>query len=553
MKPSVFRPSRYQQAIFDFVRSGSGDGVVRAAAGAGKTTTLVEIARLRLLPGDLDACFLAFNRHTAGELRARLPGHVRADTVHALGRRSLLARFPILKSREPEGRKSRHLIRERLKQMRGEFVVAEHNWRVAERYLQDLLRFAMANLTDTKLEEEVAALAVQYNLAPPEDHGLEVQCHREVQHMLRRRLELLKAHQIYGFEDMLYLPAVLKLPVQQYGFVFVDEAQDLSAVQLEVVLRAVKPGGRRLFVRDERQATYGFTGADTDSLSRIVERTGASVLPLSITYRCPKSHVALAKHLAPEIEAAPGAPEGQVFVIKEAWLSRWVKAGDLVICRYTAPLVRQCLTLIRCNIPVVVRGMDIGTQLQEISRHLFARGLEGWEVALEAYRITEEARIRRYAATENDADRQVALRMDLLTSLKVLTRDVYEHGGRYVEELCTFLAGFFSDEESPIVFSTIHKAKGQEADRVFLLYPKTMPAVYARTATAAQGEACVQFVALTRARRAWPGPKQTVRRRKTSRCCPSCAFTIYDTPWSPSWRHGRSASKSLPSGSVTIR
>ena len=65
-----FAPSHYQQAIFDFVRSGTGDGVVRATAGSGKTTTLVEIARH--LPDDLSAVFLAFNKHTADELKARL-------------------------------------------------------------------------------------------------------------------------------------------------------------------------------------------------------------------------------------------------------------------------------------------------------------------------------------------------------------------------------------------------------------------------------------------------------------------------------------------------
>lgn len=475
MASSPFRPSRYQQAIFDFVRSGSGDGVVRATAGSGKTTTLVQLARQ--LPDDLSACFLAFNTHTASELRDRLPRQVRAATVYALGRQGLLDRFPNLARKPPEGRKSRYLVRQRIQQLELEFGVPRHNWPVAEQYLLDLLRFAMANVTNTRLDDEVAALAVQYNLTPPEDPGVEVQCHREVRHLLRRRYEVLREHGVYDFEDMLYLPAVLKLPVPQYDFVFVDEAQDLSAVQLEVVLRAVKPGGRRLFVGDERQAIYGFTGADANSLSRIVDRTGATTLPLSITYRCPKSHVALARRLAPEIEAAPTAREGQVFVIREAWLSRWVKPGDLVICRYTAPLVKQCLTLIRQNVPAVVRGMDLGRQLQEIGRHLFAAGLSGWRETLAAYRVTEEARIRRHAPSEHDAERQVGLRMDLLDCLLFLTAEMERQGASQVEELCTRLVAFFSDDESPIMFPTIHKAKGREADRVFLLYPETMPAV----------------------------------------------------------------------------
>lgn len=494
-----FRPSRYQQAIFEFVRSGTGDGVVRATAGSGKTTTLVEIARQ--LPDDLSACFLAYNRHTAGELRDRLPPHVRAETVHALGRKSLLRHFPALKDCDPTPRKTRQLIQERIAQLKLEFAVGAHNWPVAVQYLYDLIQFAMANLTDTKIEEDVAALAVQYNLSPPEDLGLEVQCHREVRHLLRRRLDVLMEQNVYDYEDMLYLPAALNLPTPQFDFVFVDEAQDLSAVQLKLVLRAMNPGGRRLFVGDERQAIYGFTGADADSLNRIVQRTGATILPLSITYRCPRSHVALAKHLAPEIEAAPRALEGEVYVIQEAWLPRWVRAGDLIICRYTAPLVQQCLRLVQQRVPAVVRGLDIARQLQTISRQLFARGLEGWEGTLEAYQVAEEIRIREQAPSPADAQRQLTLRRDLLLCLRVLTAAGIDRGIQHVEDLNTFLGTFFSDAESPIVFSTIHKAKGKEADRVFILFPETMPAVYAKTAEAAQGEACVQFVALTRARK----------------------------------------------------
>jgi DNA helicase II / ATP-dependent DNA helicase PcrA len=497
---AAFLPSRYQQDIFDFVRSGTGDGVVRATAGSGKTTTLVELAKQ--LPDDLDAVFLAFNRHTAEELKSRLPSHVRSCTVHSIGRRSLLSRFPALKQRDPQSHKSRQLIRDRINQMKLELAVGEENWPVAERYLQELLRFSIANLTDTKLEEEVAALAVEYNLDPPLDHGLETQCHREIRHLLRTRLEILKQHGIYDYDDMLYIPAALKLPVPQYDFVFVDEAQDLSAVQLEVVLRAVREGGRRLFVGDERQAIYGFTGADADSLGRIVKRTDATTLPLSVTYRCPRSHVALARQLAPEIEAAPDAIEGKIFVIKEAWLPKWVKKGDLVICRYTAPLVKQCLALLQRRIPAVVRGMDIARNIHDVAHHLFGKGLTGWEAILEAYRFTEEVRIRRNAANDIDAERQIAIRHDLLDSLKVLTAEVVRQGGDQFTHLTDYIEAFFSDDDgAPIIFSTVHKAKGKEADRVFILYPNTMPAVYARTATAARGEACVQFVALTRAKK----------------------------------------------------
>lgn len=84
---NTFQVTAEHRAIFDFVRHGAGHGLVRATAGAGKTSTLVEIARR--LPNDLRVAFLAFNRHTADDLRARLPAHVTAMTVHSLGRQAL--------------------------------------------------------------------------------------------------------------------------------------------------------------------------------------------------------------------------------------------------------------------------------------------------------------------------------------------------------------------------------------------------------------------------------------------------------------------------------
>jgi hypothetical protein len=90
---------------------------------------------------------------------------------------------------------------------------------------------------------------------------------------------------------MLYIPEVLQLPVPEYDFVCVDEAQDYSPVALNFTMRLVNPehGGRLLFVGDPRQSIFGFAGADTDALDRIVTRANATVLPLSISYRCPEA------------------------------------------------------------------------------------------------------------------------------------------------------------------------------------------------------------------------------------------------------------------------
>jgi hypothetical protein len=78
-----FVPSAYQQAIFDWVVSGTGDGAVRAVAGSGKSTTLEQAAKL-VRSGR--AIFCAFNKHIADSLGQRLTGTpFAARTIHQIG------------------------------------------------------------------------------------------------------------------------------------------------------------------------------------------------------------------------------------------------------------------------------------------------------------------------------------------------------------------------------------------------------------------------------------------------------------------------------------
>jgi len=68
---SKFTPSPYQQGIYDFITKGTGNAVVSAVAGSGKTTTLINA--LNLIPSELNVLFLAFNKSIAKELAERVP------------------------------------------------------------------------------------------------------------------------------------------------------------------------------------------------------------------------------------------------------------------------------------------------------------------------------------------------------------------------------------------------------------------------------------------------------------------------------------------------
>src|SRR5690606_1524312 len=102
---------------------------------------------------------------------------------------------------------------------------------------------------------------------------------------------------------------------------------------LEFVMRLIEVGARALFVGDPQQAIYAFAGADARSLARIAQRTGATRLPLSVSFRCPARHVALARRFSPHMQAAPGAATGTLAVMPVSALPGTVRPGDLVMTR----------------------------------------------------------------------------------------------------------------------------------------------------------------------------------------------------------------------------
>ena len=280
-RPST--PSSHQEAIFRFVAEGAGHGVIMATAGSGKSTTLVEVAHR--LPEGTRACFLAFNTSTAQQLKDRLPAHVTARTVHSLGLKTLAASVKGRKLARVYPRKYQQLVKARLRNTEESYRVSSATASQAVHYLQELTHYTRVNLAREDDQGVLERITRIYHLRPPEQPELLDNLHNQLWEILRDGVAL-ALEGLYDYTDMIYAPLAADLsPIQRFDMVCVDEAQDLSPMQLEFILSLPRLGGRLLFVGDPKQAIYGFAGADTRAMSRIVERTQATVLPLSVTYR----------------------------------------------------------------------------------------------------------------------------------------------------------------------------------------------------------------------------------------------------------------------------
>jgi superfamily I DNA/RNA helicase len=315
--------------------------------------------------------------------------------------------------------------------------------------------------------------------------------------VLEQGQDLARHDKIIDYADMLYLPYVWDLKPQTFEWVFVDEAQDLSAAQLHLILKARAQGGRMLLVGDPLQAIYGFAGADCESFNRIKKTLQAAELPLSICYRCPVKVLELAKKIVPQIEAAPDAPDGKVETIKASKLPEVVKEGDLILCRLTAPLISLCIDLITQRIPARVRGRDIGRMLTAIAREVAQ--LPGFTFHqfgeyLEEYRTNRIAKLRQ----RSNSEAQIESFSDRVDGVKAC----YEaFNCKTLEAFCMEIEGLFSDDRPSVILSTVHRAKGLEEDRVFILYPDKLPLIWENQQPwELKQEMNLKYVALTRAK-----------------------------------------------------
>lgn len=107
---------------------------------------------------------------------------------------------------------------------------------------------------------------------------------RQFEVFVRRYAELREGRKKYDFHDMLEQAMVddTRPPVR---VAFIDEAQDLSPLQVELVERWFRSCDRVYVAGDDDQAIYTFQGGDPDWILRLADRCRVDVLEKS--YRVP--------------------------------------------------------------------------------------------------------------------------------------------------------------------------------------------------------------------------------------------------------------------------
>ena len=478
------QPSLYQQAIYDWVKSGTGNAVVEAVAGSGKTTTI--LGALHLTSGKV--LFTAFNASIAEELKRRAPSHVRVSTLHALGLKSVRRSFGFFDV-DQDGVKVGNILQASFPDETSAEAM-KRVWMVRGA-AKKVLSLSKATLVDANDPAAVMAMVDHYGLDVEELEDNEVE---KIIELLPAMLEACAANRdLIDFDDMIWLPIRLNLKIERFDWVFVDEAQDMNKCQLELILRAGDARTRFCCVGDRRQAIYGFRGADTKAMETTVERLKAQIFPLSITYRCPTSHVELAQEIVPGLQARPDAPAGKIEHLKLIDALPLMTNWDLVLCRTNAPLVQVAYSLIRLGKKAVIRGRDMASGLVALVKKVGGRGYETMQIGTFVDRL--EKRVVKEIEKLKKAKKSTVSFQDKVDTLLVLTENIYT-----VRELLTKIETIFDDKAQGVVCSSVHRAKGLEADRVFICAPELMPHPMAELEWEVEQEQHIKYVALTRSK-----------------------------------------------------
>lgn len=470
-------PSVEQSAIWDWMstwKDGGGWGarkpnlMVEAVAGSGKTFTSLE--------------------------GGRLIGEVTASTLHS-------AAFKAVKERFGNVRVDEHRLWKVMDRVFGGVAKdgKERGYRAAVKKVVGLAKAHGVDGDDrAQLSRLVDGNAI--DLAPAwltADQAMEFEerVYKGVEQVMVGCVERVREEGV-DFDDMIWLPYALDLPIPMAAVGVIDEAQDLNRVQQWYAPRIAH---KVMVVGDRRQAIYGWRGADASSMDTLSRMLNTEELRLTVTRRCGQKIVELAQRVVPHIRAAEGAVEGVVRTTgmggKEGFV-QGVGVGAMVVCRVNAPLISNAYALLKAGTPAVIKGKDIHGGVERLMQEGAKRGGAGVAGMLKGAGELTDEKLDRYLAMGEAGMSRASTASDQLQCLQAVVEGCGSMG-EVAEKLTKLFAS--TDPSQCVTFSSVHKAKGLEADSVWVLNPELLPHPMAKTQAQKVQEQNLWYVAVTRA------------------------------------------------------
>lgn len=493
-----------QTAIFNTLRTGNSNMIIDALAGSGKTSTL--ITALTVVP-QKTVLLTAFNKRIAEELGTRMPkapkGSVWAtQTFHSAGLRIVNAHVRGGRRLEIKPEATEELINEAADALS---EVIKLNFRTRRACVRLLRTYKETYSMPEVVVENVKEVGLNFDILTElnDDEIESASCVVAKAYDIGMRLADRTA---IDYCDMIWLPVVnLLKPPSRYQAIFVDELQDLSLLQWEMIKSLIAPNGRLVGVGDLHQAIYGWRGAIGAKVFAEIETGGAQRMPLTTTFRCSQAVVREAQALVPGIMPAATALPGSVTHVDLGTAIGTLtdpnyhtlntedrRATSFVLSRTNAELIRVALELYGEDVDFDFLGAEeILSPLKQLVEKFDKSSKDRFFNNLTTWHQVEMARAEKQHASA------WADRIEDQYKILLLLNDYSPHPSR-IHSMLIDICGRVTN--AAITLSSVHKAKGLEADVVYLMRQTFHRHQPGRRELPSQEELNVEYVAITRSR-----------------------------------------------------
>lgn len=485
-----------------------------ADAGVGKTSTALQAAaRTRKLKSeDTTGMIMAFGRKNADELSMLLPYHWVGATVHSIGNSVACAEYGLNPTKQ-----NKYKTRDILRVEYGKASMEDRPLYTVVEHLVSMCK-AMAFNERTATDDNILQWAQHYNKDIGSDPSRAFDMVRNVLRISRDPSRLNEFG--HNFDDMCWLPVINNLKFPTYRYVGVDEGQDSARVRMLVAIKSLARNGKLFVIGDTDQAIFGFTCADTQSMETfktlLSEMGDVHEFGITINWRCPADVIALTQIIHPSIKARPGAPKGYIHEINDDTFFLAAKPGDVVLCRVNADLISAAYKFIKNGRGAVVLGRDIATNLKNLIIKLAMNPDETYCSVKELIRragvwFGAECEVLSKKNVRNPDEQEEKLYDEYQCVVAVCGAEVVDGalkgvGQADVPSVLRKIDMMFGEEDDKgydpkrvITLSTVHKMKGGQAARIFILRAHELhPHPAAKSEWEMVQEKNILYVAITR-------------------------------------------------------
>ena len=542
--------SKYQQDILDYYNSHPHDNIfINALAGSGKTFTLLTLLE-NTTTSDI---YVAFNNSIAKEFQSKIKNpKLKAKTLHSVGysimqynvgassiedasSRVGFGKKPEVKKTGPtkvelDNLKSHKIVDELIDRYHGERCNFEFRVWLKNNYVQ-LYMLCRNTVTSFDNIYAIQNLIENYNVFndegdtpfyPPDINTIS----QWLQEIHRISTEQFNQFGKIDFADMLYITWE-KLCNKEwsvpgwsyYTNIAFDELQDATTIQLYFIKFIKRKGGRYIFCGDSRQAIYYFASSNANNYE-MAKKMFAPVkeFDLPICYRCPTSHL---KRVNEEynipILPRDNAPKGFIKTIANNEIKKYVQPGDMIISRKNKYLPEVILQMSIAGIPIYIEDKDFVDRVKKIAKKTKLNSLKSLEnninksvnrakeniLNLETFQKETEGMTKEeqenLAQEKAESNSQVDSSLFLL---KIIDSYLNKYPMASVEEFRNYLDKLLNTypRADAVRICSIHKAKGLEADNVFVLNEAKYEYLPFASPEQNQQEKNLSYIATTRAR-----------------------------------------------------